>query len=423
MTRRLQSIVLLLLGSACADGTSPPSYPPGGVSPAAQWSGGTITAHSAGFTGQALPALYAAGTALSVTRVDDTTLSVRLPVAPSGDLLISRSASGHDSVSVVQIVGLDRSRSVTGMLGFEPLVPECVGGVYFVAQGPGAPQAANLAILDPATDQVTYIDGLEPVEQGFGIQPGFQPNRYVLRDSTGLLGVWRLFPTPLFLDSAGVQTISARHLSQLNDSTWLSTFSNLLQLTTPSGVRNSTAGLINDPLRLAYSPDGTRVAMVLASAIGSRAPVLAAVTGDTAYTYLAQAPAGAAFSHHADALFVSVAVQLGVDSLLAVHASDGVRIGAVPLPAGYKGFALAADAKVDRVYQVAESSGTKALLVYDGATLALLGKLTCPASCGNIYSWSAGIGVDTTTGKIHVAFPSAGAFDTQFPVITYDRLP
>lgn len=414
--QRSAVLIGIAAAMACSDGTSSSRFPESGVSPSAQWSGGVVLAHSAGFSGATVPALYAAGGALSVLRIDDTTLRVTLPVAPSGDLVISRSASGHDTVGVVQIAGFDRSRSVTGTMGFEPLAPEGVGGTYFVGQGPGAPVDTSLAILDPGTDQVTYLTGLEPVEEGFGVQPSYQANRFVLRDSTGLLGDWRLFPTPQFLDTAGVQA-AARHITQLNDTTWLATFDHGYWVTTPSGTY-SNPQLLYNPLRLTFSPNGQRLAFAAPAVQALGAPVFAVPSGDTVFTYSGIVPAGAIFSRFADELFSSVTVQAGVDTLLAIRASDGVRIGAVPLPAGYRGFALAADAKVNRLYQVAESSGTQALLVYDGATLGMVGRLRCAGACGNTEVWSAGVAIDTVSNKIHVAFPGS-----PIPIITYDRLP
>jgi len=44
--------------------------------------------------------------------------------------------------------------------------------------------------------------------------------------------------------------------------------------------------------------------------------------------------------------------------------------------------------------------------------------MACGPGCGNSYSWSAGIGVDTVNDKLHVAYPGS-----PIPVITYDRLP
>jgi hypothetical protein len=157
--------------------------------------------------------------------------------------------------------------------------------------------------------------------------------------------------------------------------------------------------------------------MSLYASPGLHAPVIDAATGDTAYTMPIARPWGVAFAPHADRLYVSASTLQG-DSVIAVRGSDGLRLGAVPLAAGWSGYTLSADAKADRLYQVAESSGVQALLIYNASTLDLVGHLGCSGACGNNYAWSAGIGVDTTANKIHIVYPG-----TPIPVITYDRLP
>lgn len=408
------TIVIVAVIASCSESTStdhPAAY---GLSPATQWSGGSVTAHSLALHGAAVPAVYGAGTSLSVTRVDDTTVTIRLPVGPSGDLVLSRDAVGHDTVGVVRLIGFDRSRNVPGMLGYEPLVPEGAPSVVFVAESIGSP--SGLSFLDPSTDQISHVHGLGPSLSSFGIQPSFQINRFVLRDSAGGLAVYRLFPTVALIDTSAIHSPVARHVVQLGDSAWLATFSNILQSSSPTG-QYFFQGLTNDPIRLVFSPDRSRLAMSLYSAPGLHAPVINTATGDTAYSLPIARPWGVAFAPHADRLYVSASTLQG-DSLISVRGSDGFRLGAVPLPTGYSGYTLMPDAKADRLYQVAESSGTMALLVYDGASLALLGRMACGPGCGNSYSWSAGIGVDTVNDKLHVAYPGS-----PIPVITYDRLP
>ncbi len=414
MRKMLAGAFLLIVAVACSDSTSSDHPAEYGVSPAVQWSGGSVTGHSIAFHGAAVPVVYGGGIPLTITRLDDTTVTIRLPVRPSGDLVLTRDATGHDTVGVVQVVGVSHSRNVPGVLGYEPLVPEGAPSVVFVAESAGSP--SGLSFLDASTDQVTYVHGLGPSLSSFGIQPSFQNNRFVLRDSTGSLAVYQLFPTVSLVDTSAVHNPVARHVVQLGDSAWLTTFSNILQSSSPTG-QYFFQSLTNDPIRLVFSADRTRLAMSLASAPGDHAPVINAATGDTAYSLPIARPWGVAFARLADRLYVSASTLQG-DSLISVRGSDGLRLGAVALPPGYTGYTLESDPKVDRVYQVAESSGTMALFVYDGSSLAQVGQLACGPGCGNSYSWSAGIGIDTVNNKIHVAFPGS-----PIPVITYNRLP
>jgi hypothetical protein len=96
-------IVLAVLAAACSDSTSSEPRHSYSVIPASQWSGGTVTVRFSAFSGANLPGVYAGASALTVTRVDDTTLSIRLPVVATGDLALTRGASGHDTVGVVQV--------------------------------------------------------------------------------------------------------------------------------------------------------------------------------------------------------------------------------------------------------------------------------------------------------------------------------
>jgi hypothetical protein len=110
--RRL--LPLMNLAAACSDGTSADTRPTFSVVPASQWSGGTVNVRSTAFRGANFPAMYAAGSLLPVSRIDNTTRAVRLPVMASGDLVISRTAAGRDTVGGVQLYGLHAPRKRSG---------------------------------------------------------------------------------------------------------------------------------------------------------------------------------------------------------------------------------------------------------------------------------------------------------------------
>jgi hypothetical protein len=408
--RAILPIAVTLL--ACGGGTEPGPDPSFTLLPTEQWSGGVVTVRS-GFFGSTLPVVRAGTEVLTVARIDDTTIAVTLPVGPSGALALSYGGAGRP-LGTVQRFGVRSTRLVPGALGFEPLVPEGVSPLVFVAEVLGG---GSLAVLDPATHQVTTHTGVGPVQSGFGVLPSYQPNRFVLRDSTGALGVWQLFPAPAFIAPSLVQAMAVRHVSQLRDTLWLTTRGNGYTITTPGGSAESPL-TISDPLRIVFSPSGDRVAMTMASAPTGQAPVLEGSTGDTAFAASLLNVQGAAFTGN-DRLFLAErgASSAEPDSLVSLVASNGQRLAAVSLPAGYDGWALVADPQADRLYQVADSGGVAAVLVYDPATLQLIGKLTYD-NFGSVNYWSAGIGVDVGAGRIHVAYPGS-----PIPVATFDRLP
>lgn len=408
-------LCVLALAAACGDSTSPRVTPTFTITPSTQWSAGTLVVRSASFGGT-LPTVTGAGDTLDVTRIDDSTLSVVLPEGPSGAVSLFREGATRDAIGIVQVHGLRNARLVPGALGYEPLVPAGVVPPVFVAESM-ATAGTDLAILDPATDQVTYWSGLGPVQTAFGVMPSHQVNRFVVRDSLDQLSVWHLFPTPAFEYTSVVQNLASRTVAQLNDSTWLTVLSNGLTVTRPSGSF-SPGGTVSDPLRVVFSPSAHRVALVVASSPTQKVPVLDGATGDSAFTVALPSSQGAAFAAQADRLYLSSRQFTGPDTLLAVSATSGVFIAGTALPAGYSGWMLATDPAADRLYQVADSSGKLAVLVYNGTTLTLEGRLTCAPGCGNSNYWSAGLGVDVAAGRIHVAYPGA-----PIPVVTFDRLP
>jgi hypothetical protein len=405
----------LALVLACGDANGPGSSPTFTIAPAVQWSGGAVEIRSASFR-RGLPVVTTGGDTLVTVRVNDSTVAVTLPEAPSGPITLYRGGGSQDSLGVVQLVGLRSARLVPGTLGYEPLVPAGVDPLVFVAES--LPTAgAELALLNPATDQVSYLSGIGPVQSAFGVMPSYQPNRFVVRDSADQLGVWHLFPTPAFEYSSVVQNLASRTVTQLNDSTWLTVTSNNLFVTRPSGTFSPAAG-VSDPLRVVFSPSGHRVALVVSFSPTQQLPVLDGATGELAFAVSLPSSQGAAFGVLSNRLYLSSRQASAPDTLVSLSASTGQFAAGTTLPAGYSGWMLAPDPVANRLYQVADSSGKLAVLVYNGTTLALEGRLTCAPGCGNSNYWSAGMGVDVAAGRIHVAYPGA-----PIPVVTFDRLP
>jgi hypothetical protein len=408
-------LCVLALAAACGDSTSPRVTPTFTITPSAQWSAGVVVLRSESFRG-ALPTVTGAGDTLDATRIDDSTVSVVLPESPSGAVSLFREGATRDAIGTVQVFGLRNARLVPGTLGYEPLVPAGVFPLVFVAESM-ATAGQDLAVFDPATDQVSYLSGIGPVQSAFGVMPSYQPNRFVVRDSADQLGVWHLFPTPAFEYTSVVQNLASRTVTQLNDSTWLTVTSNNLFVSRPSGTF-SPGGGVSDPLRVVFSPSGHRVALVVSFSPTQQLPVLDGATGELAFAVSLPSSQGAAFGVLSNRLYLSSRQASAPDTLVSLSASTGQFAAGTTLPAGYSGWMLAPDPVANRLYQVADSSGKLAVLVYNGTTLALEGRLTCAPGCGNSNYWSAGMGVDVAAGRIHVAYPGA-----PIPVVTFDRLP
>jgi hypothetical protein len=327
---RYRSIGWLGLLLACGDATDlvpPPTFL---IVPAVQWSGGAVEIRSATFR-RALPVVTTGGDSLVVARINDSTVAVTLPEGPSGSITLYRKGGSREALGEVQLVGLRSARVVPGTLGFEPLVPTGVVPLVFVAESLGT-AGTDLAILDPATDQVSFLSGVGPVQTAFGVMPSYQENRFMVRGSTGQLGVWRLFPTPAFEYSSQVQNLGSRTVTQLNDSTWLTVTSNNLLVTRPSGTFSPDGG-VSDPLRVVFSPSGHRVALVVSYSPIQQIPVLDAATGEAAFLLSLPSSQGIAFGVLADRLYLSSRQQSRPDTLVAVSASTGQFVaGAAFLP-------------------------------------------------------------------------------------------
>ncbi len=409
----------LILLAACHDSSEPSAPATYTLSPTSQWSGGTVRVSSASLTSAAgTPVFSAAGETLTAARVDDSTFAVTLPIFASGATTLFREGPRRDSVGEVQLYGLHAARRVPGRMGYEPLVPPGVSPLVFVAEHYGT-GTTGLTILDPVTDQVTTVSGIGPVQTSFGVLASYQADRFVLRDSLNQFGVWQLFPVPSHLGPAAGSTVF-RHVTQVNDTLWMMLTSHGWQFDGPSGTIQSTQGLISDPLRVAFSSAGDRVAVVFNSATVGRVPVFSTTAADTAYTVGLANAQGAAFSPLSDRLYLGSRSQLAgdPDSLTLFTASTGQRLAGTVVPGGFVAWALAVDPVRERVYQVADSSGILELMVYNGTTLQLEGRLGCPGRCGSNEFWSAGVGVDVVAGRIHVAYPGDA-----IPVISFDRLP
>lgn len=414
----LVALGALALGIGCEGSpSSPEDVDPDLISPvpSSQWAGGTVEATHASFAVE-LPVVVAGAETLAVALVADSTVRVTLPAHTSGALVLAFHRGPLPvGQGTVEVHGLVRARLINGTLGYEPLVPESLRPVRFVAEGAAS---SSLTVLDPSTEQVSTVSGIGPVQVGFGILPSYQANRFVVRDSTGALGAWTLWPAPALQGSSPLPRTFPRHVTQLADTIWFTTYSNFVTVTTSAGTILSGT-FVSDPLRLVRSPAGDRFALVMRDAVGGRVPVFAAATGDTAYTLPLAHVDGAAFSTTGDRMYLSARPTLfgGLDSVHSYQPGTGQRLASAPLLAGYHGSALEMDPAGTALYEVADSSGTAALLVFDPVTLALIGRLTAPGFGSSNY-WSAAIAVDPSAGLIHVAYPGS-----PIPLATFSRRP
>ena len=120
----LRATVVIVLGAlGCSENSGPNPGPPPAftVTPSAQWSAGVVQVRSSSFICAQLPVIMAGAETLSTVRVDDSSVVVTLPRAPTSHVLLHTVAG--DSVGSVEVFGLRSARTVPGSMGYEPLVP------------------------------------------------------------------------------------------------------------------------------------------------------------------------------------------------------------------------------------------------------------------------------------------------------------
>ena len=431
---------LAMVAAACttSDGTGPSPIvrTPVTITPADQWSGGTIQLHSAAF--QNVPdsgfTVFAGTTVLVHHRDSDSTASVILPAAPSGPLEI-RISSGGDTVSVgsVNVVGYAGIRVASEQIndGFNTWdrgSPAVLGIAYLGPDtGSGLPPQA-VATLDLKSGQVTkYAETASNGLSDYGAAPSFHTDEVTIANGATTT-VWRLGSTA---ESLGVVLIpDTRYLVRFADSTWFWTDNHHgYGANTVTGHNSPMVGL-ESSWGWVFSPDRTMV-IPLVDATDSGAVVLSAATG----AVLRDVPSvssvtAAAFSPDGAHVFVGGQPRTGGPLLTAVDRATGTVIGVdssfAAADAGPIGMAV--DSAGGRLFVAvnAGSAGHVELRVYDASTLALIATLDPPTeapTCG--ACWIAPTVFSSSEHRVYVVpqliHPLADMTPT--PIYMFDVLP
>lgn len=432
MTKRLLA-AFVVAACACADNSSPvePTPPAFTITPLTQWSGGEIQVTSAAFSGTTLPILLAGAETLAVARISDSVVSATVPLGSSGTVAIEM-ALGKKRYPAGEVtrVGFRNTNSANPlfgtelMLSYDGLTPIVVGGTMVGTAYPPV-QTLNLGTME-----VTGYPGISVVSP-YGISPTFNPNEFVVLDSSFKPSVWRLWPTPEFIDTLkyGYRTNLNRQLARLSDSVWINTSHHQTgtALEGSSGLTTVTSLAMESPWVIVISPRGDRATLSLSSsAFGI--PVYNALTGDTAFSLGPQfrtSYGGAGFSPDGERIYFlggSVGSSFG-DSLLSVRAATGEVLAAGKVPPIGLPFKFATDPVKDLEYVEVLEGGRPTILIYD-QNLKLLGRLPVPVNpatptCGETCIQGV-IAADRDHNMLHVVWNGAG---TSNFIWTYDLLP
>ena len=214
MSPRFGLLGVLVALTACNDSTDPGTPPAFAILPTEQWSGGTVTVRSQAFaTGN--PVVEAEGAALTVARVDDTTITVTLPQRGSGTVALSLARPQGDlAIGSVSVYGFASAATVpTGMVG--QLFTARLGGapMVFGSSPGGSPAEYVLTGINLAAGTAITYDSLINPGGPYGPSVSYVPGEFIVVPGRGgtpfttELEAWGILP-PAF----PVQHPGGRHL-------------------------------------------------------------------------------------------------------------------------------------------------------------------------------------------------------------------
>jgi hypothetical protein len=422
---------LLVLGAACSDPlTGNPVHETGTyrLSPTSQWSAGLVTVVSTAFAGPNLPVILSGTDSLAVTRVNDSTVTVRLPAAASGaDTLRHADGIYRDYIGIVTRFGFHGYQVVPGVSFEELVVGHSLNTVFLIGNNHSD---RSTVVLVPSAGSLTTLPGLvEPAGAGVSYGPGVtpQPDQFLLSEATtGKIFSYRVWPAleqvSAMPDSIQSTWVHSNLVGQASDSTWI--FSNDQFLTTV-GPANSNMLDVRSSWANFLSPRGDRfVMMARASGLApvTWMPVLDSRTGGIAFLMdgvsLVQ---WAAWSPTGEELFVLGRGNDPSDSLYRFDATTGARLAAAGLPDSVWAGRIEHDPLQPRLYVQAQVGCLQRLLVYDANTLSLLGTLPAsgPTGCqipGVLPTW--GLAIEPTGRRGYIV-----GIGDPVPIYTFDLLP
>lgn len=411
-----------LLG--CTDNAAPGPAPTFSMTPAQQWSGGTVEVRSEFFRGLSpLPVVVSGTDTVAAARINDTTLALMVPAGPSGMLAFAtfQGMTPYDLGSV-QRFGLNARGNIGVALQAHLLAADLPGGPTLL----GVPPAKyNLRTVDLRSGQVLEYDLLFPPFWGATLSD--QPGLFALVDSSLHGGLWQLggqnqatlvVPFDSSRTFFGYQATFA--VTRISDSVWAGC----------GGFNNNLTTLVGHPPVTHYD-EAEACSRLLVYRTGAQWALASnrlidAATGNVTHDFGSRFGVAAA-SADGSLLYAVHPDSANGDSLLVIDPVSFATLRSTALPAGHRALTLEADPSGDRIYLLAAGPDSLlALGVFDPATLTRLGLLPLGERCPtDIICGDAAIAVDLNLGRIDVVAPSSFVSDPApvSPRWTIDRVP
>lgn len=417
-------LATLLLAGCMVDNTIASSEGPlvFTLSADSAWSGGTVAVTATRFAELTYVPVFVSGTdTLATTRTGDSTYAVTIPIGPAGPVPIAvAEGTRRFEVGTVERAGFREVQWYTPGFDYSMLIQARRHGVPVVlGNGP-----SGITLAYPTLHRSERFTGLRAPGAYYGIGQSYQGDEFVLADSTGIIGIWELWPAPalrrLWPSTGGF----TRQPTVMSPTTFLSVFSHgtvTSDTTTPAHGYGPFD--TEDCWNVHLSPRGDRVVL---RSVGSNfgVPVINSLTADTAYTVPRMRTLAAAGFTADGSEFVAAGYYPPRDSLRRIDATTGAILASAALPDSAFITNLEVDPAGRWVFLMVEYSGCiPGVAVYDLATLSQVGDLRGPPTArpeGSCFSsgWEGMLVYDTGPSRLYLVWNGEPA-----PVFEFSVLP
>ncbi|MBK8006387.1 MAG: hypothetical protein IPK12_21515 [Gemmatimonadetes bacterium] len=406
MRRRLGLALLTLLPGACmvdnyvASTEGPLVFT---LSADSAWSGGTVAVTATRFAELVYTPVFVSGAdTLAATRTGDSTYTVRIPVGRAGPVPIAiQEGTRRFEVGTVTRAGFAELNWYTPGFDFSMLIQARRHSVPVVL-GNGS---AGITLFYPSLRRAERLTGFRAPAVYYGIGQSYVGGEFILRDSTGALGVWELWPSPLKRRPALGST--SRQMAQLGPTVFLYTYSHGTMTTdTTPPIQGYGPFDTEDSWNIHLSPRGDR-AVIRSTASNGGVPVINSLSGDTAYLLPMRSLAAADFTPDGAEFVAAGRFPGSGDSLRRIEATTGATVVAGPLPDSAYITNLQVDPGRRWVFLMIERPEcVPGIVVYDFATMRPVGDLRGPptspgGSCGN-RGWEGLLVHDTAPDRLYL---------------------
>lgn len=418
---RISALFLVLLAGCMGDNNVTSSTGPlvFTLSADSAWSGGSVSVTATRFAELAYPPVFVSGTdTVTATRVGDSTYTLRIPIGAAGPVPIAiQEGTRRFEVGTVERAGFREVQWYTPGFDFSMQVQARRHGVPVVlGNGP-----SGITLAYPSLHRSERITGLRAPDSYYGIGQSFRGDEFVLRDSTGAVGIWELWPAPRLRTPWPSSRSRARQGTVMSPTTFLEVFSHWTQtMDTTSPARGFGPFDTEDCWNVHLSPRGDRV-VLRSVASNAGVPVINSLTGDTAYTIPRMRSLGAAGFTADGSEFFASGYYPPSDSLRRIDATTGAILASAALP-GAGPWNLEVDPGGRYVYLHLNADCRPRIVVYDATTMAMVGDLRVPLSvdpmrCDN-STWEGMLVLDTAPNRLYVVWNGE-----PFPVFEFTVLP